>query len=160
MPEPCSFLQIPKLPRGRSQYYAAHRHVDPRPVGTRKLLIVVQSFSRVQLLVTPRTAARQASLSITNSRNSPKYMPIVLVMSSSHLILCHPFLLPPSIIPSITVFSSESVLHIKGPKVWNFSFSIHPSNEYLELISFRIDCFELLAVQGTLKSLLQFHSLK
>ena len=104
--------------------------------------------------VTPWTAARQASLSITNSQSLLKLMSIESVMPSNHLILCHPLLLPPSIFPSIRVFSSESVLCIRWPKYWNFSFNISPSNEYSGLISFRIDWFDLLAVQGTLKSLL------
>ena len=108
--------------------------------------------------VTPWTAARQASLSITNSQSLLKLMSIESVMPSNHLILCHPLLLPPSIFPSIRVFSSESVLCIRWPKYWNFSFNISPSNEYSGLISFRIDWFYLLAVQGTLKSLLQHHS--
>ena len=103
----------------------------------------------------PWTAAHQASLSITNSRNLFKLMFIESVMSSNHLILCHPLLLPPSIFPSIRVFSNESVPRIRWPKYWNFSFSISPSNEYSGLISFRMDWLDLLAVQGTLKSLLQ-----
>ena len=109
--------------------------------------------------VTPWTAARQASLSVTNSQSLLKLMSIVLVMPSNHLILCHPLLLP-SIFPSIRVFSSESVHHIRWPKYRRFNFSIIPSKEYLGLISFRIDRFDLLAVQGTLKSLLQDHSSK
>ena len=109
---------------------------------------------------TPGTAARQASLSITNSRSLVKLMSIESVMPSNHLILCHPLLLLPSIFPSIRVFSNESVLHMSWPKYWSFSFSISPSNEYSGLISFRMDWFGLLAVQGTLKSLLQHHSSK
>ena len=97
-------------------------------------------------------------LFITNSQSLLKLMFIKSVMTSNHLILCHPLLLPPSIFPRIWVFSNESVLHIRQPKYWNFSFSIIPSNKYSGLISFRMDCFELLAVQGTLKSLLQLHS--
>ena len=120
----------------------------------------VQSLCRVRLSVTPWTAARQASLSITNSWSSLKLMSIVSVMPSSHLILCHPLLPPPSIFPSIRVFSNESVLHIRWPKYWSFSFSISPSNEYSGLISFRMDWLDLLAVQGPLKSLLQHHSSK
>ena len=119
-----------------------------------------QSFSRVQLFATPWIAARQASLSITNSWSSPRLTSIESVMPSSHLILCHPFLLLPPIPPSISVFSNESTLHIRWPKYWSSSFSISPSNEYSGLISFRIDWFDLLAVQGTLKSLLQHHSSK
>ena len=106
----------------------------------------------------PPTTARQASLSITNSRSLPKPMPIELMMPSNHLILCHLLLLLPSIFPRIRVFSNESALRMRWPKYWSFSFSISPSNEYSGLISFRIDWLGLLAVQGTLKSLLQHHS--
>ena len=120
----------------------------------------VQSLSRVQLLGTPWTAARQASLSITNSRSLLKLMSIESVMPSNHLNLCHPLLLLPSIFPSIRVFSNESVLCIRWPKYWSFSFSISPSNESSGLISFRIDWFDLCAIQGILKSLLQHHSSK
>ena len=120
----------------------------------------VQSFSRVQLFATPWTAARQASLSFTISRSLIKLMSIKLVMPSNHFILCHPLLLLPSVFPSIRVFSKESVLLIRWPKYWSFSFRINPSNEYSGLISFRTDRFDLLAVQGTLKSLLQHHSSK
>ena len=117
-------------------------------------------LSCVQLFATPWTTAPQASLSITNSWSLFKLMSIASVMPSDHLILCHPLLLLPSIFPNIRVFSSESVLHIRWPEFWNFSFSISPSNEYLGLISFRIDWLDLLTVQGTLKSLLQHHSSK
>ena len=123
-------------------------------------------FSSVQLLscvgpfATPRPAARQASLSITNSRSPPKPMSIESVMPSNHLILCCPLLLLPSIFPSIRVFSNESALHIRWPKYWSFSFNISPSNEHPGLISFRMDWLDLLPVQGTLKSLLQHHSSK
>ena len=120
----------------------------------------VQSFSHVQLFATPRTAALQASLSITNSWSSLKLMSIELVMPSNHLILCHPLLLLPSVFPSIRGFSNESALCIRWPKHWSFSFSISPSNEHTGLISFRMDWFYLFAVQGTLKSLLQHHSSK
>ena len=120
----------------------------------------VQSLSHVRLFATPRTAIRQASLSITNSRSLLKLRPIESVMPSNHLILCHPLLLLPSIFPSIRVFSNESVLRIRWPKYWNFSFSISPSNEYSELISFRMDWLDLLAVQGTLKRLFQHHNSK
>ena len=120
----------------------------------------VQLFSCVQLFVTPWTAARQATLSITNSRSPPKPISIESVMPSNHLILCHPLLLLPSIFPSIKVFFNESVIYIRWPKYWSFSFSISPCNEHLGLISFRIDWLDLLAVQGTLKSLLQPHNLK
>ena len=112
------------------------------------------------ILVTPWTAARQASLSIINSQSLLKLMSIMAVMPSNHLILCWPLLLLPSIFSSIRVFSNESALHIRWPKYWGFSFSISPSNEYSGLISFRTDWFDLLAVQGTLKSLLQHHSSK
>ena len=121
---------------------------------------LVQSLSHVQLFVTPWTAARQASLSITNSRSLLNLMSIESVRPSNHLILCRPLLLPPSIFPSIRVFSNEAVLRIRWPKYWSFSFSISPSNEYSGLISFRMDSLDLLAVQGTLKSLLQHHSSK
>ena len=106
------------------------------------------------------TAAHQVSLSITNSQSLLKLMSIESVMTSNHLILCCPLLLPPSIFPHIRVFSNESVLHIRWPKYWSFSFSINPSNEYSGLISFRIDWFDLLVVWGTLKSHLQYHSSK
>ena len=120
----------------------------------------VQSLSRVRLFVTPWTAARQASLSITNCQSLLKLMSIESVMPSDRLILCRPLLLLPSIFPSIRVFSNESVLHIRWPKYWSFSFSISPSNEYSGLISFRMDWLDLLAVQGTVNSLLQHHSSK
>ena len=110
--------------------------------------------------MTPWTAAHQASLSITNAQSLLKRMSIKSVMPSNHLILCHPHLLPPSIFSSIRVFSNESVLHIRWPKYWSFSFNISPSSEYSRLISFSIYWFDLLAVQGTLKSLLQHHSSK
>ena len=111
----------------------------------------VQSLSRVRLLVTPWMAARQASLSITNSWSLPKPMSVKSVMPSSHLILCCPLLLLPPICPSIRVFSNETTLHIRWPKYWSFSFSISPSKEHLGLISFRMDLLDLLAVQGTLQ---------
>ena len=111
----------------------------------------VQSLSSVRFSVTPWTAAHQVSLSITNFRSPPKLMFIEPVMPSNHLILCRPLLLPPSIFPSIRVFSNESVLRIRWPKYWSFSFSISPSNEYSGLISFRMDWLDILAVQGTLK---------
>ena len=120
----------------------------------------VQSLSGVQLFVTPWTAARQASLSITNSWSLPELISIDSVMPSNHLILCRPFLLLLLILPSIRVFSNESALHIRGPKYWSFSFKISPSNEHPGLISFRMDWLDLLAVQGILKSLLQHHSSK
>ena len=120
----------------------------------------VQLLSSVQLFVTPWTAAHQASLSITNSQRLFKLMFIESVMPSNHLILCHPLLLLPSIFPSIKVFSNESAFHIRWPKDWSFSFNISPSNEYSGLISSRMDWLDLLAVQVTLKSLLQYHSSK
>ena len=120
----------------------------------------VQSLSRVRLFAKPWTAARQASLSFTNSRSSLKPMSIESVMSSNHLTLCRPLLLLPSIFPRIKVFSNESALRNRWPKYWSFSFSISPSNEHPGLISFRMDWLDLLAVQGTLKSLLQHQSSK
>ena len=120
----------------------------------------VQLLTRVRLFATPWTAAHQASLSITNSRSLLKLMSIKLVMPSNHLTHCGLLLLPSSIFPSSMVFSNKSVLCIRWPKYWSFSFSISPSNEYSGLIFFRIDCLDLLAVQGTLKSLLQHHSSK
>ena len=120
----------------------------------------VQSLSRVWLFATPWTAACQASLSITNSRSLVKLTSIVSVMPSNHLMLCRPLLLLPSIFPSIRVFSNDSALSIRWPKYWSFGFNISPSNEFSGLISFRMDWLDLLAVQGTLKSLLQHHSAK
>ena len=120
----------------------------------------VQSLSRVRLFATPWIATRQASLSITNSQSPPKPMSIELVMSSKHLLLYHPLLLLPSIFPSIGVFSNESTLRIRWLKYLSFSFTISPSNEHRGLISFKMDWLDLLAVQGTLKSLLQHHSSK
>ena len=123
-------------------------------------VFVVQLLSHVQLLATPWTAARQPSLSITSSWNLLKLTSIESVMLYNHLILCCPLLLLPSIFPSIRVFSNESVLHIRWPKYWSFGFSLSPFNEYSVLISFRIDWFDLSAVQWTLKRILQHHSLK
>ena len=123
-------------------------------------MIGLVQFSLVRLFETPWTAAHQASLSITNSLSLPKFMSIELVMPSSHFILCHPLLLLPSIFASIRVFSNKSVLRIRWPKYWSFSFSISPSNEYSGLISFRMDWLDFLAVYGTLKSLVQYHSSK
>ena len=121
------------------------------------LLLHSHTLSLARLFATPWTAAHQASLSITNFWSLLKLMSIELVMPSNHLVLCHPLLFPPSIFASIRVFSNESVLHIRWPEYWSFSFNISSSNEYSGLISFRVD---LLAVQGTLKSLLQHHSSK
>ena len=123
-------------------------------------LVSVQSLSHVQLFATPWTAARQASLTITNSWSLLKLMSIELVMPSSHLILCRPLLLLPSIFHRIRIFSNESVLHIRWPKYWSFSFSFSSSNEYSGLIYFRMKWLDLLATQGTLKSLLRHHSSK
>ena len=124
------------------------------------LVVVIQSLSHVWLFATSWTAACQASLSFSISQSLLKVMSIELVLPSNHLILCCPLLLLPSIVPSIRVFSKESVLHIMCPKYWSFSFSINPYKEYSGLISFTIDWFDLLAVQGTLKSLLKHHSSK
>ena len=124
------------------------------------ILSSVQSLSRVQLIATPRVAALQVSLSITNSRSLPKFMSIESVMPSNHLVLCCPLLLLPSIFPNIRVFSNESALCIRWPKYWSFSFNISPSSEHSGLISFRMDWLDFLVVQGTLKSLLQHHSSK
>jgi len=123
-------------------------------------LIAVQSLTLVQLFATPWTTGRQPSLSFTNSQSFLKFIFIELMMPSNNLILCHTLLLLPSIFPSIRVFPNESVLHIRWPKYWNFSFSISPSREYSGLISFRIDLFDFLALRGTFKSLLQHHNLK
>ena len=120
----------------------------------------VQSLSCIRRFVIPWTTAHQTSLSVTNSQSLPKLLSIESVMSSNYLILCHLLLLPPSIFPSIRVFSSESALHIRWPKYWSFSFNISPTNEHSGLISFRMDWLDLLAVQGTHKSLLQHPSLK
>ena len=128
-------------------------------VFTKFVNVVTTSVQFSRSVVSPWTAARQASLSITNSWSPPKPVSIELMMPSNHLILCHPLLLP-SVLPSTRVFSSESTLRIRWPKYWSFSFNISPSNEYPGLISFRIDWLDLLAVQRTLKSLLQHHSSK
>ena len=128
------------------------------PVLDPGTFLTVQSLSRVRLFATPWTTARQASLSITCSQTTPKSMSVELVMPTNHLILCRPLLLLPSIFPSIRVFSNESALRIRWPKCWSFGFNISPSNEHSGLISFRMDWLDLLAVQGTPKSLLQHHS--
>ena len=122
------------------------------------MVVVVQSLSRVWLFATPWTAARQASLSLTISQSLLQLVSIDSVMPANHLILCQPLLLPPSIFPSIRVFSDESALCIRWTKYWSFSFSISPSSEYSGLISLKIDWFDLLAVEGTFKSLIQHHS--
>ena len=124
------------------------------------IVCVLSCFSHVRLFVTPWTTACQASLSITNSHSLLKLMPIKSVLPSKHLTVCRPLLLLPSVFPSIRVFSNESVLCIRWPKYWSFSFSISPSNEYSRLISFRMHWLDLLAVHGTLKSFLQHHSWK
>ena len=147
-----------KIFRGKHGGHQKSRHVEQRKGVAKKTS--VQSLSRVLLFATPWTAACQASLSITNSQSLPKLMSIESVMPSNHLILCCPLLLLPSIFPSIRVFSNESVLRIRWPKYWSFSFNISPSSEYLGLISFRMDWLDLLVVQGILKSLLQHHSSK
>ena len=131
-----------------------------RQLGTRQYWYISKSLSRVRLFVTPRTAAHQASLSITNFQSLLKPMSIKLVMPSNHLILCRALLLPPPVFPSIRGFSNESALHIRWPKYCSFSFNISPSSEHPGLISFKMDWLDLLAVQGTLKSLLQHHSSK
>ena len=124
------------------------------------VVVVVQSLSRLQLFATPWTTTHQASISITKSWSLLKLMSIQSVMPSNHLILCRPLLLLPSVFPNIRVFSSESLLHIRWPKYWSFSFSISPSNEYSGLIFFRMDWLDLTAVQGTVNSLLQHYSSK
>ena len=142
---------------GSPQHLRLHSRSEPARWRRRQS---VQLLSRVQLFATSWLTACQASLSITNSQSLLKLTSIKSVMPSNHLILCHPLLLLPSILPSIRVFSNESVLHIRWPKVWSLSFSFSLSNEYPGLISFRIDWFDLLAVQGNFKSLLQHHSSK
>ena len=130
------------------------------PIQNKIQFSSVQLLSHVRLLAIPWTAAHQTSLSITNFRSPPKPMSTESVIPSKHLMLCHPLLLLPLIFPSIRVFSNESVLRIRWPKYWSFSFNISPSNEHSGLFSFRMDWLDLLAVQGTLKSLLQHHSSK
>ena len=143
-----------------------HRRVTVAPKVVRRgrkghLVVVVQSFSSIQFSHSAVSESLwSATVSIINSQSSLKLMSIESVMPSNHFILCYPLFLPHSIFPSIRVFSNESVLHITWPKYWSFSFSISPSNEYSGLISFRMDWFDLLTVQGTLKSLLQHHSSK
>ena len=135
-----------------SWYLTEYPHVSMEYIFASSPSQSVQSLSLVQLSVNPWTAARQSSLSITSSRCLPKLMSIESVMPPNHLILCCPLLLPPSIFPSIRIFSNESVLHIRWPKGWSFNFSISPSNEYSGLISLMMDWLDLLAVQGTLRS--------
>ena len=150
---------MPTKALSHSFRYHHHHRTQRRPPHSGKFSSV-QSLGRVHLFVTLWTAACQASLSITSSQILLKLMPFESVIPSNHLILCRPLLLLPSIFPSTRVFSNKPVLHIKWPKYWSFSFSISPPSEYSGLISFRIDWFDLLAVQGTLKSLLQHHSSK
>ena len=149
------------------QYY--NQEVDTNTIKIQNIFITIRisnailllfSHQAVWLFMTPWTAAHQASLSLTISQSFPKFMSIVLMMSSNHLILCHPLLLLPSMFPNIRVFSNESVVRIRRSKYQNFSFSIWSSNEYSGLTFFKIDWFDLLAVQGTLKSILQHHNLK
>ena len=143
-----------------SNFFPSSDHISLNcKMSKRPSCVLTVQVSRVQLFVTPWTVAHQASLSITNSWSLLKLMPIELVIPSNHLILCHPLLLLPSIFPSIRIFSNESALRIRWPKYWSFRFSISLSNEYSGLIFYRIDWFDL-AVQGTLKSLLQYHSSK
>ena len=145
---------IVKIKKTKSWFFEKINEIDEPSASS------VQSLSRVRLFETPWTAARQASLSITNSWSTPKAMSVELVMPSNHLILCRPLLLLPSIFTSIRVFSNESALRIRWPKDWSLNFNISPSNEHPGLISFRMDWMDLLAVQGTLKSLHQHHSSK
>ena len=151
-------LQADFLPLGHQGISCIRRHYLQKDFYF--LISSVQSHSHVCLFVHPSTAGCQASLCIINSQRMLQLMSVESVMPSDHLILCHPLLLPPSIFPSFRVFSNQSVLCIRWPKYCSFSFSISPSNEYLELISLRMDWLYLLAVQGTLKSLLQQHSSK
>ena len=164
-------MVIPEIPYGKTSYQLATYFYCGKLVKFVGLFVAaaictmtqfssVQLLSHVRLFATSWTAAQQASLSINKSQSLLKLMSIELVMPSNHLILCRPILLPPSIFPSIRVFSNESVLRIRWPKYWSFSFSISPSNEYSGLISFRMDWLNLLAVQGTLKSLLQHYGSK
>ena len=177
---PCLFLHHPEMSwlfimekrAIHAHYVSSHPHQFTSPLASVGFIFIlkgfcehlhsqfssVQSLSCVWLFATPWTAACQASLSITNPWSLLRLMSIKSVMPSNHLILCRPLLLPPSIFPSIRVFSNESVLHIRCPKYWSFSFSISPSNEYSGLISFRMDWLDLLAVQGTLKSFLHHSS--
>ena len=162
-------IRIPGFPRKRDGSGALKEEIGVwNSQGGRKDTFFFSTFlskdsvqlSRVRLFATPWSAALQASLFITNSQSPPKPMSIESVMPSNHLILYHPLLLLPSILPSIRIFSNESVLRIRWPKYWSFSFNISPSNEHPRQISFRMDWMDLLAVQGTLKSLLQQHSSK
>ena len=149
-----------KLKKQRCMNHITNKHHRRKIPTVHTISQSVQSLSCVRLFATPWITARQASLSITNSESLLKLMPIESVMPSSHLILCHPLLLLPPIPESIRVFSKESTLRMRWLKYWSFSFSISPSNEHPGLISFRMNWLDLLAVQGTLKSLLQHHSSK
>ena len=153
-------LNVAHYQRNANQNYKEVSHHTGQNGHHQNQFSSVQSRSCVRLFVTPWTEAHQASLFITNSQTLLKLMPIESVMPSNHLILYRPLLLPPSIFPSIRVFSNESALRIRWPKYWSFSFSISPSNDYSGLITFRMDWLDLLAVQGTLESLLQHHSSK
>ena len=154
-------MEVRRNVPGETDCLLLSKGLDHRQLGTPLLQFSsVQSLSCVRLFVTPWTAARHTSLSITNSQSLLKLMSIESVMPSNHLIHCHPLLLLPSIFPRNRVFSNESVLRIRQPKYWSFSFSISPSNDYSGLISFRMDWLDLLAIQGTLKSLLQHHNSK
>ena len=153
--EPLSRVQLSVIP-----WTAACEPLSRVQLSVAPWTAACESLSRVQLSVAPWTAARQVCLSVTNSRSMFKLMSIELVMPSYYVILCRPLLLPPSIFHSIRDFPNESVLRIRRPKYWSFSFSISSSNEYLGVISFRMNWLDLLAVQGTLKSLLQHHRSK
>ena len=152
--------RIAQMKQSRNTYPSLIQPHFRLPTIEVSIVLSPVQLSHIRLFATPWTAARQATLSITNSQSLFKLMSIESVMPSNHLILCQPLLLLPSIFPSIKVYSNGSVLLIRWPKYWSFSFSISPSNEYSGLISFRMDWLDLLAVQGTLKSLLQHHSSK
>ena len=157
--EPCLPQHYTQCPVHNTCYINVYDWISERK-KTSLSCLSVQSLSCIRLFATPWITAHQASLSIINSQSSLKLMSIELVMPSNHLLLCRPLLLPPSIFPSIRVFSNDSALLIRWPKYWSFSFNISPSNEHPGLISFRMDWLDLLTVQGTLKSLLQHHSSK
>ena len=161
----CSFKScgVPVSKRGNLSAREGGRSrnlIQKRVNNFKSMIVAVQSSSRIPLFATLWTAAHQAFLSITSSRNMPKFMSIELVMPSNHLILCHPLLLLILIFPSIRVFSNESAVRIRWPNYWSFSFKISPSKEYLGLTSFKIDLFDLIASQGILRSLLQHHRSK
>ena len=152
--------RIAKMKHSRKTYHSLIQPHFRLPTIEVNIVLSPIQLGHIRLFATPWTAAFQDTLSITNTHSLFKFMSIESVMASNHLVLHHPLLLLPSIFASIRVFSNESALRIRWPKDWSFSFSISPSNEYSGLISFRMDCFDLLAVQGTLESLLQYHSLK